>query len=240
MYRGVALSVEGFVQQLAVAYVTHGYWFYVTGRVPERKNPEDVDAKLIAKYGIDVSKWERLRRKRAGRANLQYLRHERFFVLLATHGEHRFFVEEAGELRDLRRSPLRYGGYSVSYRGGHPHVRIDQRQYNLLKAFLLEESARASDESLDAAFRSMPFEPYAPVRRQLLNLWRAVNKTRRAAGLAGVPVGSLRLRRNIVKPFGEPVADRLECESGLVAPGPSGSAAQNEPASDARALRRCA
>jgi len=51
-YRCVATSVAGFVQQLAVAYVAHGYWFYVTGRVPEGKDPADVDRKLIARYEI--------------------------------------------------------------------------------------------------------------------------------------------------------------------------------------------
>ena len=33
-YRCVATSAVGFLQQLAVAYVANGYWFYVTGRVP--------------------------------------------------------------------------------------------------------------------------------------------------------------------------------------------------------------
>ena len=54
-YRCVATSVPGFVQQLAVAYVAHGYWFYVTGRVPESKDPATVDRKIIRQYGIDVS-----------------------------------------------------------------------------------------------------------------------------------------------------------------------------------------
>jgi hypothetical protein len=33
-YRCEATSVEGFLQQLAVAYITTGYWFYVTGEIP--------------------------------------------------------------------------------------------------------------------------------------------------------------------------------------------------------------
>ena len=38
-YRSEATSVEGFVQQIACCYLRHGYWFYVTGVVPERKDP---------------------------------------------------------------------------------------------------------------------------------------------------------------------------------------------------------
>ncbi|MGE3109334.1 MAG: hypothetical protein AB7G11_04760 [Phycisphaerales bacterium] len=201
MYRCVAGSLEGFIQQLAVSYVAHGYWFFVTGRVPEGKDPAAVDAKLVAKYGADESKWSRARRKRAGLANTQYLRHERFFVVLCTHGEHLFFAEEGKQVRDIRKSPVRYGGYSVSFRGGHAHVRIDQAQYHLLKCYFLEEATRRSAESLGAALRNLPFEPYAPVRRQLLNLVRAVNRRRVAAGLDLVEFRSLRLRRRVVGPF---------------------------------------
>ena len=105
-YRCVARSAAGFVQQLAVAYVTHGYWFYVTGHIPEHKDPALTDRKLIERYGIDVSKWTRARRKRDGLANVQYLRYGRFFILLATHGEHPFFAEEEEQIRDIRRTPL--------------------------------------------------------------------------------------------------------------------------------------
>ena len=54
-YRCVATSVAGFLQQLAVAYMAHGYWFYVTGRVPDHKDPATIDRKIIRQYGIDVS-----------------------------------------------------------------------------------------------------------------------------------------------------------------------------------------
>src|SRR5262245_35682664 len=115
-YRAEVSSVAGFVQQLAVCYVGKGYWFYVAGRVPQRKAPEAVDAKLISRYGIDISKWTRARRKLAGSANLQYLRHGRYFVLLSTHGRHIFFDEEKPSIRDVRRVPIRFHGYSISYR----------------------------------------------------------------------------------------------------------------------------
>src|SRR5687767_10846672 len=65
-YRCEATTLDGFIQQLAVGYVSRGYVFYVCGWVPERKEPRDVDRRLIAKYGISISKWTRARRKRAG------------------------------------------------------------------------------------------------------------------------------------------------------------------------------
>ena len=65
-YRWVAASSAGFVQQFAVCYVARGYWFYVTGRIPERKDPAKTDAKIISQCGLDVSKWTRARQKKAG------------------------------------------------------------------------------------------------------------------------------------------------------------------------------
>ena len=40
-YRCIASSPEGLVQQVAVSYLRHGYWWYVTGRIPEGKDCEN-------------------------------------------------------------------------------------------------------------------------------------------------------------------------------------------------------
>ena len=213
-YRAEATSVEGFVQQIACCYLRHGYTFYVTGTVPGHKDPRAVDAKLVAKYGIDVSESTRLRRKRAGSANLQYIRHGRFFAVLATKGVHRFFAEEGERVRDIRRHPITYAGYSISYRRGgrtragrpdpswHAHVSIERTAYLGLRAELSDMALRRADE-LAAAFYHVPFERYAPVRRQLLILLRRVNEIRKQAGLSAIPVEVLGLRRRIVRPFGD-------------------------------------
>jgi hypothetical protein len=206
-------SIEGFVQLLACNYLPHGYWFYVTGWIPDGKDPRVVDAKLIAKYEIDLSRAGRSRRKRLGYANLQYLRRGRFFVLLATHGQHRFFEEEAVCIRDVRRIPLKVAGYSVSYRRGgqvsdgkadvkwHSHVEIDREWYKVLQAWFLDTAARRSAEKVALDFYRFPFEPYAPVRRQMLGLLRKVNVARKKAGFEQLPFAVLPLRRRIVRPF---------------------------------------
>lgn len=201
MYRFEATSVEGFVQQLAVSYLGHGYWFYVMGEVPEGKDPRLVDKKLVERYQIDLSKWARARRKRAGLANLQYLRFDRVFLLLATHGSHTFFLEEASSIRDARKTPIRFRGYSISYRGGHPHVRIDQEEYKRLKAYFQDIALRRSVERLESELARLPFEPYSPVRRQLLAVLRAINRERKRAGFPPVPNSCFRFIRRICRPF---------------------------------------
>lgn len=113
-----------------------------------------MDAKLIEKYGIAVSESTRGRRKRLGKANLQYLRHDHFFIILAMH---------------------------------------------------------RSVANLARAFYEIPFEPYAPVRRQMLLLLRKVNQVRKRAGYQLVPAEILPFRRRVVKPFSR-IADLLDVQ----------------------------
>src|SRR3990172_7488698 len=200
-YRCEATSVEGFVQQVAVQYLRHGYWFYVAGSVPAGKDPRTVDRKLIAKYGATASSKERTRRKRAGLANLHYIRHDRFFLLMATHGRHRFFDDEVGQICDARRQPVKFTGYAMSHRNGRVCVRIEQAEYEQLKAWFLDLACRRSGEALDAEFRAVRLVPYAPVRQQLLTVWRAVNRVRRVAGFAALQVECVPWKRCIVRPF---------------------------------------
>ena len=196
-----AASLEGFIQQLAVSCVGKGYVHYVTGRIPEHKDPRAIDRKFAERYGLGMSKWSRYRRKKGGFANLRYLRFGRFFVLAATNGVHDFFREEAGRIRDCRRVPIKFGGYAISSQNGRVHVRIEREQYNLLKATFLELATRRKAETLEGMMSGLPFEPYAPVRRQLLNLVRAMNKARKLAGYGPLSASCLRMKRRIVRPF---------------------------------------
>jgi hypothetical protein len=209
---------------LASCYLPHGYWFYVSGVIPFGKDPRDVDAKLIAKYAIGVSRTSRARRKAVGIANVHYLRYQRRFVLLATHGFHPFYDEEARSIRDVRRVPIRFEGYSISVARGdfqrkedpngpavrdtrwRTRVQIDREWYKGLKAYFLDIAVHRTAEALAGELHNLPFEPYTPVRQQLLNLLRHINRRRQVASLEPVSIAAIRLRRRIVKPF-EPLPD---------------------------------
>ena len=218
-YRWEATSLTGFVQMLAANLLPHGYWFYVRGVVPEGKESVAVDRKLLTKYGVDLSRQQRARRKQAGQANLHYLRWKREWILLATHGEHRFFADEAQSIRDARRDPISIGDYSLRVARGNflqkadgaleaavdyrhrVRVQIGREKYRELRAYFLDEACRRSVESLSRELYLLPFEPYAPVRKQLLNLVRLVNDRRKEKGLTPLDADCLRYRREIVKPF---------------------------------------
>lgn len=219
-YRCAATSVTGFVQQLASCYLPHGYWFYVSGFIPPGKDPVAVDEKLTAKYGIGLSRTSRARRKAVGIANVHYLRYERRFLLLATHGFHPFYDEEGRNIRDARRIPIRFEGYSISVaqggflrkpKGGGPAVRdpkwrvrvqIEAEMYKGLRAYFEDIALHRTARQLAAELADLPFEPYAPVRQQLLNLIRYINRRRETASLEPVGFSALRYRRRIVRPFG--------------------------------------
>ena len=205
-YRFEAAHVSGFMQEL-VRYVSHGYRYYVTAEVPARKDVARVDEKLVSGYGIAMSRWARARRKRAGKANLQYLRHDRFFVLIATPGEHVFFKRENPS--DIRERALCYGGYEVRSVLGpdgkwHASVRIADDQYRRVCAHLEELAPRVSRERLALELEALPFEPWAPVATQFRALRARVNRARRRAGVHGdVPMERLRLRRKSLRGFVE-------------------------------------
>jgi hypothetical protein len=205
-YRCEAKSAEGFVQQVA-NYVAAGYRYAVSGTIPGRKDPRAIDRKLMGQYGVNISKWARARRKKAGGANVHYLRHGQFFVFLISPGSHPI-LEHEPNVKDLRRSPLRFQGYSIGCGKGvdgrfHASVRIHLDEYRRVKAYLLSLAVHRSADLLTMEFKRLPYVPYARVRRQLLDLLRAVNRQRQLAGYEVIPLSVLRLRRVPVKVFAD-------------------------------------
>ena len=218
-YRCEASSVEGFVQILASNYLPHGYWFYITGRVPPGKSAEVIDAKLIGKYSIGLSRQQRARRKQQGFANLHYVRFQDFFVILATHGKHPFFESEGDRVRDIRRNPLHFHGYSLTLRRGgflkkgegepsakpdgrhRVRVTINRKSLRNLRADLVDKAAHRTSDTLRWELWNQPFEPYAPIRKQYLKVLRRINQVRAALGYDKLPPESIRYQRRIVKPF---------------------------------------
>ena len=213
MNRYEATTLEGFVQQL-VSYVSSGYRWYVTGRIPGRKDPANVEARLVEKFGIELSDSQRWRRSGRGEANLRLLRYGRFFVLIATPpmGKHVFYEEEGHLIRDIRKSPIRLEGYAVSSRRDgslrrkgqerwRVHVRLTREALEEQRARFFYLAVHRRREALEEAFAAFPYEPYAPIRRQLLGILRDVNAKRKVAGYELLPTSCLRLRRRQVKPF---------------------------------------
>lgn len=154
-YKCEATTLEGFIQQLAVAYVARKYFFYVTGCVPARLSAAEHDERMLAKFEVARSKWSRYRRRQQlgpdgfPLANVQYLRYRDFWVLLATSGHHHFFVEHhqadvrgGRQYRDVREQPICFGGYSIGWRG-RVTVRLTVPAYRQLRTHFVERGILA-------------------------------------------------------------------------------------------------
>ena len=181
------------------------------------------------KTASNPSSWAR--RKLAGLSNCQYIRFRRFFILCATDpvGGHEFFAahpprhaadgRNIPQVRHIKEHPISFGGYSIGYHRGvdrkwHISIRIHPERYRDLKAILVDLATKRSKEHIVAEFRRLPFEPYAPVRRQFLLLLRAVNRARIEKGFDQVIQADLNaawrvgegkrerwLTRCVVRPF---------------------------------------
>ena len=131
----------------------------------------------------------------------------------------------------VRRVPIKFDGYSISVKKGgyrrnpspkspaipddkwRVRVQIGREPYRDLTAYFLDIALLRTVEQLSRDLFSLQYEPYAPVRQQILNILRLVNKSRKAAGLDPVSPKVLRYQRDIVRPF-EPTKAMAEPERG--------------------------
>jgi hypothetical protein len=218
-YNYLATSLEGFIQQLACNVLPHGYWFYVSGIIPDSKAPLAIDEKLLDRYHIRMSRQQRARRKLQGLANLHYMRLGQRWFIFATHGKHAFFEHEQSNIRDARSTPIVIGGYSLSVKQGgflrkvssdekpvadgkmRVRVQIARQEYRDLRGYFLERACHRTVEALAKELFCIRYEPYAPIRRQQLNVLRLINKKRQQAGFEKIPTTVLRYKRRIVSPY---------------------------------------
>lgn len=121
-------SVDGMVQQL-VTLVAKGYRYYFVARAKPGRDLGQFDQKMLDHYEAGLPKWSRERRRRAGVANFRYLRHGDWFIVLVTQGKaERFWLEDRHRVRDVRRVPILFKGYSISFRqGGFKRLSPEER-----------------------------------------------------------------------------------------------------------------
>lgn len=202
--------VQGIVNLL-----NQGYNFFQTGEIGKRVSPSrfsEIDRRIVEKYETNISRWERSRRRNAGIATFRYLRLDggRWWALLATPGRCAVFESEA--FRSVHRNAIYCPeGYTVSKRKSPVDHRyrvstaISREEYLRLKAQLISDAKRVRDAGcLEEEFRrAMQWNAYARIRRQYLNVLRAVNRERHASGLEALPYGVLPLAKRPVKVYAD-------------------------------------
>ncbi len=205
-YEYIATSRTGFVQQVACSYVCNGYRFHVSGKIDAESDPREFDEKMLAKYDIRKTDAQRYYNKHVlKRANIQYIRFERDWLMLATPGKHLWKVNEKKNIKDCSKGePIKFQGYSIYWKDGlyRPHrckvnrdgepelddkkrvrVQICRTAFRELKAEFHGLATKRSPGWLAAKIYNVPYEPYAPVKQQMLEIRCMVNVRRKNAGI---------------------------------------------------------
>ena len=86
----------------------------------------------------------------------------------------------------------------------HAHVRIDDNTYRMLKDRFIDLATHRTADTLSHEFGRIPFARYAPIRRQLLNMLRAVNERRKQQSFELLPHRVLKLKRTPVPVYVRP------------------------------------
>ena len=224
-YRCEAKSVTGFVQQFGCCYVLHGYHRYVVGAIPERKDPRIVDGSnrgALRDRPVAVPACE-TQEGRPGERSVHSLP-EVFRALrdrtsrcasISTRSTHLGRQANAALLRSGTSRTIRWRSVGTpsatteaSTEGGTSRSGSTLSATGTSRHTYSGVATKWSVANLESEFRGLRFEPYAPVRRQLLCLLRAVNRERKRKGWDAVPATALRLNRQIVRPFVEEEAAR--------------------------------
>ena len=154
------------IRRLTRYYLTEGYWYFVKGRIPDRKPLDQVDIKLSQKYQTALSKWQRHRRKAKGLANVQYLRYDRDFVLIATEGEHPLFFSDRS-VKDARKHPIEIWYYWIRVRSSRRYeVIVAPWAYHVVKDKVLRLAKEGNVDAITDQLQSLRWINYPGVNRQ--------------------------------------------------------------------------
>lgn len=139
-----------FMLQQIIYLVSKGYTYYSTGEIPINKSNKarSIDKKIIDKYNINLSKYQRTRRKQKKIANFYYLRWKNQFVILHTKGnvdESVIIDDEFYNLNDYRKGDSKFKIIvgkelivNIIMKEGKPTVVLDKSTYKNVKAELDE------------------------------------------------------------------------------------------------------
>ena len=184
-YHAEATSVAGFLQVLTANYLPAGCVLFTHGLLKPHMNASAIDADIIARYDIAISKSARYWRKRQGTSAVHLLRYRLFYLILASEGRHSFFEREVN-IKNARKHPIQFGDYYITFTNGHSSVRLSPQTEENLKDHFLGLACFRSAAAIAREFHALPYLAYLPVVSQELKILGAVNAKRGAAGMGPV------------------------------------------------------
>ena len=173
-----------FLRRIAIDYVRFGYVRYALREIPEGKDPQLIDRKIIDIYGITTCRMTRTRKRKQGLTNIVYTRFGHSFVLLAEEkGNHPVF--DRINNYDIRTAPFHFCDYSIGITQGKSCVRVSNRMWKKVE-YRFRKIGLHQREKVEEKLTQLPYYGFPGVVRQKLNLVAEINQRRKRAGLPRV------------------------------------------------------
>lgn len=180
----VVPTLGTFLRRIAIDYVRHGYVWYRLRTIPEQKDPLAVTANVCRYYSITSHRTTRQRQRAQGYASVVVVTYRHTLALFATHGQHRFFEEDAPY--NIHTVPLYYFGYSIGIKQGKPCVMVAPKRWKAIRAQAHAIALHNPAKVTAYLNNSTPFA-FPGILRQQYALWKQVNQRRKKAGLPLIP-----------------------------------------------------
>jgi len=179
-----APTLGDFLYRIALGGFHFRYFRYAVRSIPEGKDLQPLDRKLMDTYGVTSCRMRRLRQRRAGHASVQYVRYRSTFILMATEGAHATFSRIRSF--DVRVAPLHIGShYTIGCSGDRVSVRIARSTWKKVEAYHVACALR-EHEVVEAKLRGLSFYRFPGVVAQIKQLTAAINQRRKQAGLSAI------------------------------------------------------
>jgi len=189
-------NYKAFLQEL-VRRFSHGYHYYSLTIYPEKKREkwQSIDQKILSKYPLlTLSKYQRTRRKRAGKLNAMMIRYDRYMLLQATSGKDDIGLKTKETLENIRKKSLilnnLYG--TLCFRVGKKEkgytVYFEKAYWRDLKAYWSEKASKATPEAVREEWQKMDqaCPSWAGVASQKVRLRKLILEKCKKRGIKGL------------------------------------------------------
>ena len=161
-------------------YIQHGYIRYLVRKIPEGKDLESIDKKILSCYDITYNYNTRVSRRKNNTGNVVYVRFGHTFILFCDEREHKEF--DKMESLDFRTSPLHFSGYSIGIKQDKPCIIIAPLRFKAIRK-QAQTIALHNRKKIQAYFENISPFTFKGVATQKEKLLKEINKRRKKAGL---------------------------------------------------------
>ena len=171
--------------QQVIAQLNFGYVYYHIVIYPEKKIKKwsEIDKKLITKYQIKKSKFQRSRLKAKGFSNFYFMRWENIAIIMHTDGQINTEINYDDKFNDFNNTPINLKiSERITFRiknnpskQNKPSVFIEKNSYKNIKHTIYQIAKRGGKNEVIKQFKKLNGLPsYSGIHQQKTNLRKAL------------------------------------------------------------------